>query len=70
MGTGIDVDGSSAQNRDVATLSRICREQDAELRLLRARIERLRSSRWRKLGQRLGLVRIQDWEQRDQIPRH
>lgn len=48
--------------RDLATISRICREQQAEIRVLRLRIRQLRSSRWRRLGQRLGLAMTMPWE--------
>ncbi|MFI4871270.1 MAG: hypothetical protein ACIARQ_05610 [Phycisphaerales bacterium JB061] len=48
--------------RDLQTLAQISREQEAEIRLLRERIEQLRASRWRKLGQRLGLAMTMDWE--------
>jgi len=55
--------------RDLATLARIGREQEAEIRLLRSRLAQLRASRWRKLGQRLGLAMTLDWERRDEGPR-
>ena len=48
--------------RDLDTVSRICREQQAEIRLLRGRLDQLRASRWRKLGQRLGLAMTLPWE--------
>ncbi|RNC80965.1 MAG: hypothetical protein ED559_03960 [Phycisphaera sp.] len=48
--------------RDIETLRRICEDQEDEIRLLRHRIEQLRASRWRKLGQRLGLAMTLDWE--------
>ncbi|MEM8757045.1 MAG: hypothetical protein AAGF47_04600 [Planctomycetota bacterium] len=48
--------------RDLAALSRINREQSAEIRVLRGRIGQLRASRWRRLGQRLGLAMTMDWE--------
>lgn len=48
--------------RDLETLALISREQEAENRLLRERLEQLRASRWRKLGQRLGLAMTMDWE--------
>jgi len=48
--------------RDLETLALISREQEAEIRLLRERLEQLRASRWRKLGQRLGLAMTMDWE--------
>ncbi|MEO1583520.1 MAG: hypothetical protein AAFR96_02975 [Planctomycetota bacterium] len=48
--------------RDLETLSRICREQQAEIRLLRSRVGQLRASRWRRLGQRLGLAMTLPWE--------
>lgn len=48
--------------RDLATLARMSREQEAEIRLLRSRLAQLRASRWRKLGQRLGLVKRMEWE--------
>ena len=48
--------------RDLQTLAQISREQETEIRLLRERIEQLRASRWRKLGQRLGLAMTMDWE--------
>ncbi|MEL6498574.1 MAG: hypothetical protein AAF937_07525 [Planctomycetota bacterium] len=50
------------QARDLETLSLLCREQQAEIRLLRHRIEQLRASRWRRLGQRLGLAMTLPWE--------
>jgi len=65
-----DPEDSARLERDLASLARICREQEAEIRLMRARLDRLRQSRWRRLGLRLGLVRMQDWESREQIPRH
>lgn len=52
--------------RDLATLAKIGREQEAEIRLLRSRLAQLRASRWRKLGQRLGLAMTLDWEKRDE----
>lgn len=48
--------------RDLETVSRICREQQAEIRLLRVRLDQLRASRWRRLGQRLGLAMTLPWE--------
>ena len=48
--------------RDLETLGRLCREQNAEIRLLRLRIRQLQASRWRRLGQRLGLAMTMDWE--------
>ncbi|MCA9272271.1 MAG: hypothetical protein KDA31_04410 [Phycisphaerales bacterium] len=48
--------------RDLETLALISREQEAEIRLLRERLDQLRASRWRKLGQRLGLAMTMDWE--------
>lgn len=48
--------------RDIETLRRICAEQEDEIELLRHRIEQLRASRWRRLGQRLGLAMTLDWE--------
>ena len=51
--------------RDIETLRRICEDQEDEIRLLRHRIEQLRASRWRKLGQRLGLAMTLDWEKPD-----
>ncbi len=51
--------------RDLETLSRICREQQAEIRLLRHRLDQLRASRWRRLGQRLGLAMTMPWEKPD-----
>ena len=50
--------------RDLETLGRLSREQNAEIRMLRFRIEQLRASRWRRLGQRLGLAMTMDWERR------
>ncbi|MEO1535730.1 MAG: hypothetical protein AAFS11_09265 [Planctomycetota bacterium] len=52
--------------RDLETVSRISREQQAEIRLLRRRLDQLRASRWRKLGQRLGLAMTLPWEKSDQ----
>lgn len=51
--------------RDLETVSRISREQQAEIRLLRRRLDQLRASRWRKLGQRLGLAMTLPWERPD-----
>lgn len=48
--------------RDLQTISRVCREQQAEIRVLRLRIRQLRASRWRRLGQRLGLAMTMPWE--------
>ena len=48
--------------RDLETLALISREQEAEIRLLRERLKQLRASRWRKLGQRLGLAMTMEWE--------
>ena len=48
--------------RDLQTISRVCREQQAEIRVLRLRIRQLRASRWRSLGQRLGLAMTMPWE--------
>ena len=48
--------------RDLETLAQISREQEAEIRLLRERLKQLRASRWRKLGQRLGLAMTMEWE--------
>ncbi|MEO1715974.1 MAG: hypothetical protein AAFR76_02580 [Planctomycetota bacterium] len=48
--------------RDLETVSRISREQQAEIRLLRHRLDQLRASRWRRLGQRLGLAMTLPWE--------
>ncbi len=48
--------------RDLKTLALISREQEAEIQLLRERLDQLRASRWRKLGQRLGLAMTMDWE--------
>lgn len=48
--------------RDLETLALISKEQEAEIRLLRERLDQLRASRWRKLGQRLGLAMTMDWE--------
>jgi predicted RNase H-like nuclease (RuvC/YqgF family) len=50
--------------RDLAALNRLVHEQQAEIRLLRTRLGQLRASRWRKLGQRLGLAMTLDWEKR------
>ncbi|MEO0630150.1 MAG: hypothetical protein AAFY46_05420 [Planctomycetota bacterium] len=52
--------------RDLETVSRISREQQAEIQLLRRRLDQLRASRWRKLGQRLGLAMTLPWEKSDQ----
>lgn len=56
--------------RDLATLAGLGREQQAEIRLLRSRLAQLRASRWRKLGQRLGLVKRLEWEDRDEGAMH
>lgn len=50
--------------RDLQSLSTLCREQQAHIRLLQGRIRSLQASRWRKLGQRLGLAMTLDWERR------
>ncbi|MEM1071485.1 MAG: hypothetical protein AAGB48_09505 [Planctomycetota bacterium] len=48
--------------RDLETVSSLSRSQSAEIRVLRTRIAQLRASRWRKLGQKLGLAMTLDWE--------
>ncbi len=48
--------------RDIETLAKICEEKEQQIRLLSSRIEQLRASRWRKIGQRLGLAMTMDWE--------
>ena len=48
--------------RDLETLARICDEKQDQIELLEGRIEQLRASRWRRLGQRLGLAMTMDWE--------
>ncbi len=55
--------------RDLKTLALISREQEAEIRLLRERLGQLQASRWRKLGQRLGLAMTMDWEKPDDRPK-
>lgn len=60
-----DAELSRRLARDIETLRRICEDQEDEIRLLRHRIEQLRASRWRKLGQRLGLAMTLDWEKPD-----
>lgn len=48
--------------QDLETLARICDEKQDQIELLEGRIEQLRASRWRRLGQRLGLAMRMDWE--------
>ena len=57
-----DEPGIERLERDLETLALISREQEAEIRVLRSRIDDLRASRWRKLGQRFGLAMTMDWE--------
>lgn len=64
-----ETDRTAQLERDLTTLARISREQEAEIRLLRSRLAQLRASRWRKLGQRLGLVKRLEWEGREEGPK-
>lgn len=44
------------------TLSALSRQQAKELIVLRKRLDELRASRWRKLGQRIGVAMVLPWE--------
>lgn len=48
---------------DQATLASLSRQNEAQLALLRSQLNDLMSSRWRKLGQRLGVAMTMPWEQ-------
>ena len=45
------------------TLSSLSRQQAKELIVVRRRLEELLASRWRKLGQRIGVAMVLPWEQ-------
>jgi ribosomal protein S21 len=45
------------------TLSALSRQQAKELIVVRKRLDELLASRWRKLGQRIGVAMVLPWEQ-------
>jgi chromosome segregation ATPase len=47
---------------DQATLANLTREQETEIVVLRDRVRDLMASRWRKIGQRLGVAMTLPWE--------
>ncbi|MFN0133224.1 MAG: glycosyltransferase family 9 protein [Phycisphaerales bacterium] len=48
--------------REIAVLASLSRQREDEAELLRIRIHDLMASRWRKYGQRLGIVMTMPWE--------
>lgn len=56
--------------RDRGTLTTLSRQQETEVVVLRARLQELMASRWRRYGQRVGLCMTMPWEKETLNGRH
>lgn len=55
---------------DLAVLASLCRQRENETETLRVRVADLMASRWRKYGQRLGIVMTLPWEREARNGQH